>query len=155
MNRGCLSLLFAAVALAQVRLQEDPIQVAVRAYHTAHAEGRFDEAAAKRELARSLLDQIPQDAQFGNSVWNVAQLYQGSGLSAQAMAIAQHALERVTTLDGRIQILQMVADFYQQDRNLLQAVAYREKAVAALDEAATKPAEPNSGATSVRTGLTR
>lgn len=154
MKRGCLSLLLAAVALPQVRPQEDPIQVAVKAYHTAHAEGQFDEAAAKRELARSLLDQAPADSQFGNSVWNVAQLYQGSGLSAQALAIAQQALARATTPGSRIQLLQMAADFYQQDRNLLQAVAYREKAVAALDEAATKPAESNSGPVSVRIALT-
>jgi tetratricopeptide (TPR) repeat protein len=145
MNRGCLSLLFACVALAQVRPQEDPIQVAMRAYHSARDQGQFDEAAAKRELARNLLDQIPVDSQFGNSVWNVAQLYAGSGLSAQALAIGQQALARVTTLEGRIQLLQMVADFYQQDRNLLQTVAYREKLVLALDEAAARPAEPNSG----------
>jgi hypothetical protein len=153
MKRGCLSLLFACVASAQVRPQEDPVQVAVRAYHSARAQGQFDEAAAKRELARSLLDQAPADSQFGNSVWNVAQLYQGSGLSAQALAIAQQALTRATTLGSRIQLLQMVADFYQQDRNLLQAVAYREKAVAALDEAAATPAEPNGGASSLRMGL--
>jgi hypothetical protein len=154
MKRGCLSLLLASIALAQVRPQEDPIQVAVRAYHTAHAEGRFDEAVAKRDLARSLLDQAPADSQLGNSVWSVAQLYQGSGLSAQALAIAQQALARATTLGSRIQLLQMVADFYQQDRNLIQAVAYREKAVAALDEAATKPAESNSGPASVSIALT-
>src|ERR1035438_3900657 len=131
MNRGRLSLLFAGVALAQVRPQEDPIQVEVRAYHDSCNRGQFDEAAAKRELARNLLDQTPPDAQFGNSVWNVAQLYAGSGLSAQALAIAQQALARSTTLESRIQLLQMVADFYQQDRNLLQAVGYREKLVAA------------------------
>jgi hypothetical protein len=153
MKRGCHLLLFACAALAQVRPQEDPIQIAVRAYHTAHAEGQFDEAAAKRELARSLLDQIPVDSQFGNSVWNVAQLYQGSGLSAQALAIAQQALPRATTLNARIHFLEMIADFYQQDRNLLQAIVYREKEVAALDEAAAKPAEPNAGPTSVRIAL--
>ena len=98
MNRGCLSLLFACVALAQVRPQEDPIQVAMRAYHSARDQGQFDEAAAKRELARNLLDQIPVDSQFGNSVWNVAQLYAGSGLSAQALAIGQQALARY--IDG-------------------------------------------------------
>jgi tetratricopeptide (TPR) repeat protein len=153
MKRGCLSLLFACVALAQVRPQEDPIQAVVRAYQTARDHGQSNEAAAKREVARSLLDQIAPDSQFGNSVWTVAQLYQGSGLSAQAMAIAQQALARATTLDTRIQLLQMVSDFYQQDRNLLQAVMYRERLVTALDEAATKPpAEPNSGPGMVRMG---
>ena len=92
MKRGCLSLLFACVASAQVRPQEDPVQVAVRAYHSARDQGNFNEAAAKRELARNLLDQIPADSQLGNSVWNVAQLYAGSGLSARALAIAQQVL---------------------------------------------------------------
>ena len=133
MKRGCLSLLLAGIAVAQARPQEDPIQIAVRAYHTAHAEGRFDEAVAKRDLARSLLDQAPADSRFGDSVWSVAQLYQGSGLCGPALAIAQQALARATTLGSRIQLLQQVADFYQQDRNLLQAVAYREKVVAALE----------------------
>jgi hypothetical protein len=150
MNRACLSLLFAGVVLAQVRPPEDPIQVALRDYRNAREQGQFDEAAAKRELARKLLDQIPADAQFGNAVWNVAQIYQGSGLSAQALAIGQQALARATTLENRIQLLQMVGDFYAQERNLLQAVAYREKLIAALDEAAAKPAEPNSGPTAVR-----
>jgi hypothetical protein len=148
MKRGCLSLLFAGVALAQVRPpQEDPLQVAVRAYHTARDQGQFVEAAAKRDLARNLLEQTPVDSQFGSSVFNVAQLYQGANLSAQALAIGQQALARATALHIRIQLLQMVADFYQQDRNLLQAVAYREKLVAALDEAAAKPAEPNAAPT--------
>jgi hypothetical protein len=152
MNRACLALLFAGIALAQVR-QQDPVQAAVEAYRSAYQQGQFDEAAAKRDLARSLLDQIPADSQFGNSVVNVAQLYEGSGLSAQALAIAQQALARATTLDTRIQLLQTVADFYQQHRNLLQALVYREKLVAALDEAAAKPVEPNSAPTSVRFGV--
>jgi hypothetical protein len=145
MSRACLSLLFACVVLAQVRPQEDPIQALLRDYRSAREQGQFDEAAAKRDLARKLLDQIPADSQFGNAVWNVAQLYQGSGLSAQALAIGQQGLARATTLENRIQLLQMVGDFYAQERNLLQAVAWREKLIAALDEAAAKPAEPNSG----------
>lgn len=149
MKLGCLSLFLAGVALAQVRPQEDPLQAAVRAYHDAHNGGHFDEAAAKRELARNLLSQAPPDAQFGNSVWDVAQLYAGSGLRAQALAIAQQGLARAATPESQIQLLGMVADFYQQDRNLLQAVAYREKMVAALDEAAAKPVAPENGPTSV------
>jgi hypothetical protein len=130
--------------------QEDPIQVAMKAYHSARAQGQFAEAAAQRELARTLLDQVPADSQFGTSFWNVARLYQGSGLSAQALAIAQQALARATALDTRIQLLQMIADFYQQDGNFLQAVPYREKLLAALDEAAAQPQKPNGGIASSR-----
>ena len=157
MSRACLSLhfalLFAGVILAQVRPQEDPIQAALRDYRSARDQGQFDEAASNRELARKLLDQIPVDSQFGSAVWNVAQLYQGSGLSAQALAIGQQGLARATTLENRIQLLQMIADFYAQERNLLQAVAYREKLIAALDEAAARPSEPNDASTPMRVGI--
>jgi Tetratricopeptide repeat len=145
MSRACLSLLFAGVVLAQVRPPEDPIQAVLHDYGSAREQGQFDEAASKRELARKLLDQIPVDSQFGSAVWNVAQLYQGSGLSAQALAIGQQGLARATALENRIQLLQMIGDFYAQERNLLQSLAYREKLITALDEAAAKPAEPNSG----------
>jgi hypothetical protein len=148
MYRGFLWSLFAAFALAQIQYQEDPVQTAIRAYQTARDQGHFAEAAAKREQARSLLDRIPADSQqYGNSVRSVAQLYQNAGMSAKGLAIAQQALSRATD-DNRVELLQMIADFYQQDRNLLQAVGYREKAVAAMDEAAAKPAKPETNAPS-------
>src|ERR1700676_5007456 len=146
MHRGFFFSVFAAVGLAQIPpQQEDPVQSAIRAYQNAREQGRFDEAVTKRELARDLLDQIPPDSpQLGHSVRNVAQIYQGAGLMRQAIAIAQQALARTAAPEERIQLLQMIADFYMQEQNLLQALVYREKAVAALDEEATKPAVPNT-----------
>jgi tetratricopeptide (TPR) repeat protein len=145
MYRGCLLLLSVGVARAQLRFQEDPIQIAIRAYQTAREQGQFDEAVAKRDLARNLLDQIPGDSpQLGNSARNIAQLYDSSGFRTQALAIAQQALARATAPSTRMELLEMAADFYQQDGNLLHAVGYREKAVAALEEAAAKPAAPNT-----------
>ena len=146
MHRGFLFSVFAAVGLAQIPpQQDDPLQAAVRAYQKAREQGRFDEAVTQRESARNLLDQIPADSpQLGYSVRNVAQIYQGAGLMQQAVAITQQALARAAAPDERIQLLQMIADFYQQEQNLLQAVVYREKAVAVLDEEAAKPAVPNN-----------
>ena len=142
MYRGLLPLTFVAVTLAQVQSQEDPIQVAIKEYQTARDQGRFNEAVTKREAARALLDKLPgDDPQFGYSVRNVAQLYQASGLPAKALAIELRALERATDTN-RAELLGMVAESYQQDRNLLQALVYREKVVAALDEAASKAALP-------------
>jgi len=140
MYRGTVCVLLAAVSTAQVRPQEDPLQTAVKEYDTAHNEGRFSEAALKREIARGLLDRIPADSpHLATSVRSVAQLYQDSGLTVRALAAARQALARATATDSRIQLLETIADFYQQDRNLLQAVAYREKAVIATDEAAAEP----------------
>jgi tetratricopeptide (TPR) repeat protein len=125
--------------------QEDPLQAVIRAYQKAHEQGRFDEAVTQRESARSLLDQIPPDSpELGYSVRNVAQIYQNAGLMQQAITIAQQALARATSPEERIQLLQMIADFYTQEQNLLQAVVYRERAVAVLDKVAAQPAVPNS-----------
>src|SRR5207244_1605682 len=77
---------------------------------------------------------------------NVAQIYQGSGRRLQARAIYQDALTRADALGEwhptRIQLLNMLASSLQQDGNLLKALSYREKAVAAL-EAAPAGATPD------------
>lgn len=143
MYRGLL-LCCTVVALAQIPPQEDPVRAAINASQTAHNQGRFDEAAVKRAQARSLLDQVPGNSpQFGNFVERVAFLYQTTGLSAQALAIVQQGLTRAALPASQLQLLQRIADFYQQDQNLLQAAVYREKAIAAMEESLTKPAALN------------
>src|SRR5882672_5640438 len=95
MVRPVLCLLLAGSAVAQTQPREDPLMAAIRAHQKAREEGRFDEAAAKRELARGVLDQIPAGTpQFANRVFSVTQLYQNSGLTAKALAVAQQALSR-------------------------------------------------------------
>lgn len=139
MHRGLLGLLLSLSALAQAP-QQNPLDVAVQAYWKARTEARFDEAAAKREEARGLLAQMPVEApQFGGWVQNVAQLYQGGGMYARAREVAEAALAQTGRLGDahptRILLLNMLAGFWQEDRNLLKAVTYAEKAVAALEAA--------------------
>jgi tetratricopeptide (TPR) repeat protein len=146
MHRGFLYLLLSLTALAQSP-QQNPLDAAYQAYHNARQEARFDDAAAKREEARGLLAQMPVDApQFGNWVQNVAQLYQGGGMYAQAREVAEAALARTGRLGDahptRIQLLNMLANFWQEDRNLLKAATYAEKAASALETA--PPASPTA-----------
>ncbi len=137
MHPGTGWVLWSAVALAQVPRQ-DPLGAAIQAYWQARNDARFDEAAAKREEARGLLSRVAVGApQYGSWAQNVAQLYQNAGISAQARAIAQEALSRADGLGqshpARILLLNMLADFWQEDRNLLKSLVYREKAAVALD----------------------
>jgi tetratricopeptide (TPR) repeat protein len=139
MIRGFLCLIWSLTALAQPP-QQNPIDTAVQAHWKARADARFEEAAAQREQARSLLAQMPVDApQFGSWVQSVTQLYQGGGMYARAREVAQDALARTSRLGDtnptRILLLNMMAGFWQEDRNLLKAVPYLEKAVAALEAA--------------------
>src|SRR5712692_5650907 len=137
MLRGFLFVLCSAVSLSQVPPRE-PFDIAVQSYRDARANGNFDQAAARREEARGLLAQTPLDLPLLPSrVQTVAQLYQSSGWWAQARAVVQDELSRSNSLADwhplRIQLLNMLADFWQQDGNLLKALSYREKAVAALE----------------------
>src|SRR5713101_6732902 len=139
MLRGFLFVLWATVALGQAPPRE-PFDIAVQSYRDARASGNFDQARSSREEARGLLAQTPLDSPLLPSrVQTVAQLYQGSGWWAQARAVVQDGLARANSLADwhpiRIQLLNMLADFFQQDGNLLKALSYREKAVADLDAA--------------------
>jgi hypothetical protein len=84
-------------------------------------------------------------------VQTVAQLYQSAGWRAQARAVVQDELSRANSLAEshpmRIQLLNMLADFWGQDGNLLKALSHREKAMAALEAAppSTSPDAPSSG----------
>src|SRR5580704_7412061 len=129
MRRGILFLSCCVVALSQDR-QIDPLESAVQSYQDARAQGNFAEAAARREEARTLLARTPVDSpQFGNWVQSVQQIYQNSGRRAQARAILTDALARANSLGEshpvRIQLLNMLADSWQSDGNLLKAVTYR------------------------------
>src|SRR6266852_2512119 len=139
MNRGIVCLLWSVIAVAQVR-QREPFDTAIQAYGAARNAGHFDEAAAKRAEARDLLDRTPVDApQFGNWTQTVAQLYQQASMSVQARAIVEKALSRAAALGEshptRILLLTTLAENWQQDRNLLKALVYWEKAAAAADHA--------------------
>jgi len=146
MLRGFLFVLCSTVALGQAPPRE-PFDIAVQSYRDAHARGNFDQAHSSREEARGLLAQTPLDLPLPSRVQTVAQLYRSSGWWAQARAVVQDELARANSLAEwhpiRIQLLNMLADFFQQDGNLLKALSYREKAVAALD-AAPPSASPDT-----------
>src|SRR5579872_7458048 len=141
MPRAFLFLLSGAVAFAQTEAR-DPFDRAMQLSQQARTQGNSADAAQHREEARTLLDQMPLSSpQWPGRVQNLAQSYQGSGRHAQARAMVADALSRASTLPewspARLQLLTTLAEFWQQDGNLLKAVSYREKAVAAFE--ATPP----------------
>src|SRR5579871_4619456 len=152
MPRGSWLLLFPALALAQT--PPDPYDRAMQAMQEARSQGNPAEVAARRDEVRRLLDQFHAGSpQWAGRVQNVAQIYEGSGRHAEARAIAEDALKRASALPpwnpGRIRLLDSLAGFWQQDGNLLKALAYREKAVAAFEAtppgaAATQAATPST-----------
>jgi hypothetical protein len=105
-------------------------------YYQAHSEGRFDDAAARRETARLSLDHARFDA---NQVLTVFRLYETAGLTAQARAVLQSALSRTQALGeshpSRIQLYRALADSWLQDRNLLRSLTYFERLAAAMETA--------------------
>jgi tetratricopeptide (TPR) repeat protein len=118
----------------------EPFEIAVQSYWAARASGNFGQARALREGARSLPAQTPLDSPpLTNRVQTVAQLYQSSGWWAHSRAVVQDELSRASSLAEshpiRIQLLNMLADSWRQDGNLLKALSYREKAVAAFEAA--------------------
>jgi tetratricopeptide (TPR) repeat protein len=141
MPRGFLLLLCCTVALGQVE-PRDPFDRAMQSSQQARTQGNPVEAATRREEARKLLEQMPAGSpQWAGRVQNLAQAYQGSGRHVQARAVVQDALARANALPewnpAHIQLLNTLAEFWQQDGNLLRALSYREKAVAAFE--ATPP----------------
>src|ERR1035441_7957849 len=137
MLRMPLFLICSLAALAQ-----DPFDAANQTFWEARNQCRFEAAAAAREQARALLLRVPVDSpRFAGWVQQVVQLYQNSNRNAQARAVLAEALDRTRPLgDGhptRIAMLNGLADSWQQDGNLLKAVAYLEQAVTA--QAKTPP----------------
>src|SRR5579864_4673964 len=141
MPRGLLLLLCGTLAVGQVE-PRDPFDRAMQSSQQARTQGNFAEAAARREEARKLLEQMPAGSpQWAGRVQNLARAYQGSGRHVQARAVLEDALARANALPEwtpvYIQLLNTLAEFWQQDGNLLKALSYREKAVAAFE--ATPP----------------
>ncbi len=146
MRSSLMCLLCASIAQAQVP-QRDLFSEVTSAYWKARGEGQFDEAAARRQEARSLIESLPlDDPQYAQKVQQVSQMYENGGFSAQARSILQNALLRATTLGeshpARIQLLGALANSWQQDRNLLRAVECLEKAVAAAATDSPGPLVP-------------
>jgi len=147
MPGGFLVLLCSAVALAQLGpAPRDPFDTVLESYQEARVAGSFDQAAAHREQARALAAHTPPDSpRFAGHVQTVSQLYQGAGRHAQAQAILEDALARTAVLGPshpiRLQLLEALAGFWQQDGNLLRAAAEREKIVAAMEAAPPQAGE--------------
>src|SRR5258708_40004158 len=121
-----LSLPVAAQNFGQGRAnpQEEPINVANNAFWKAQNEGRFADAVVQREETRRLLARVaPDDPRFANWVESLARIYQNAGMATDARTIVEGALDRASALPpshpSRIALLNLMSDFWQQDRNLL------------------------------------
>jgi hypothetical protein len=155
MPRGFLLLLCCTLAPGQFE-PRDPFDRAMQSSQQARTQGNPGEAAARREEARKLLEQMPAGLpQWAGRVQNLAQAYQGSGRHVQARAVVQDALMRANALPewnpAHIQLLNTLAEFWQQDGNLLKALSYREKAVAAFE--ATPPGASSDAAQAMPPGV--
>ena len=100
MHRAIVCLLCSSFALAQVR-PRPPIEVLIQAHSEARNNGRFEEAAGKREEARRLLSRAPVDEpQFGGWAKWVSQLYEHSSMTAQARAILEGIAQLIAQAGG-------------------------------------------------------
>jgi tetratricopeptide (TPR) repeat protein len=141
MRRTLIYILLTAPLLAQFDrpdFQQAPIDALVQSYQSAYSEGRFDEAAAKRDQARALLNQTAvTDPQFANWAERVSQLYDGGGFAAQARDVLEQALARngatAESAPARVALLNAIARSWEQDRNLLKAATYLEQALEAAE----------------------
>jgi len=144
MPPGLLLLLCASTALAQFsRIPgeiTDPIAAKIEARRKASEEGRFADAAALREGARTILSKLPAESpQFTGWVQSVVSEYEGSGRMAQARAIIEDALARVNAKSAdHTVLLQWLARLWQNDGNLLKAVATLEQVAAGPPSVAPK-----------------
>jgi tetratricopeptide (TPR) repeat protein len=144
MRCGIVSLLCSWVALAQPA-QRDPIQSLINAYRTASSEGRFDEAAARRADARDLLKRVPPDApDLAFWVSQVSMLYARAERTAEASALLEDAVVRAGNGPRATSLLNDLSSSWEQEGNLLRAVEYAEKAIAAAE--APETASPAEGA---------
>jgi len=147
-----LPLLTAAIAFGQLvflntpgqmRQNQTPIDSAIQAYYDLGRQGHREEAAARREQARALLDNAPLESQqYIYWVQSVTQMYEQSGRTVEVRNILQTALARGNRLPDwhpvRVFLLTNLANSYQRDGYLLKAVTYLEQAARAADKA---PAE--------------
>ena len=136
MLRLPLFLLCSLAALAQSSPRQNPLDAAIQAVWQARNSDRGEDAVAAREQARALLSrESPDSPQFSYWVQQVSQFYQNANWKAQARAVLQEALARTAPLADshptRNAILITLSNSWQQDGNLLKAVAYLEQAAAA------------------------
>src|SRR5262249_55834210 len=158
MYRALVGLLLGFTLRAQMP-QRDAMEEASSAYFKARSEGRFDVASAKREEMRQILDGSPATSpQLPNWVQRVSQAYQESAMSVQGRAVVEQALARTSGLGesapARIQMLNMLANYWEQDRNLLKAASYLEKVAEAAANAPQAPALADAQARALRGVIT-
>lgn len=149
-----LILLCCCPALAQAPKQE-PIEAALTAAQRGNG-GSAGDAAAARNQARSLLQQVPVDEpRFSMWAQSVSQLYRNQGWNAQARAVLQEALDRTGALpdsaSSRLMILRALGEAWRQDGNLLKAVPYFERTAA--EESAASRATGAPGPKGMRPAL--
>lgn len=148
MHRLPLLLVCSLTAAAQMRgqLQLDPMGAAIRDIESAQRAGNYDEAVARREEARALLQHTPADSpQFAGWAQQLSSSYQNSGLNAKGRAVLEEALSRTAALGesnaAHISLLSSLGYAWQRDGSLLKAVSYLERSAAA--EAAAPPPPPS------------
>lgn len=129
-----LFLVWRAIASAQYYPQQDALDAVLRTAWQAN--GTRGDISAIRQKALDLLRQMPVTApRLAFQAQQVAQLYSGGGLHAQARRVLDEALVRITPLGdsdpGRIHLLNALANEWRQDGNLLKAAQYLEQAAAA------------------------
>jgi tetratricopeptide (TPR) repeat protein len=138
MRRSLAYLLFASAVLAQSGRpvpQQAPIDALIRSYQSAYSNGKFDEAAAARDQARALLNQIPvDDPQYANWAQRVSGIYENGGFALRSRDVLEQALTRAGGLGDssptRVALLDALSRSWEQDRNLLKAVSYLGQAAA-------------------------
>lgn len=145
MLRGLTCLLWLPLLGAQVP-QQDAFDLETQAYYFARGRLDFEAAAKHRDKARLLLAALPaEDQQSAYRARMVAQLYDSAGLIARGRGVLEQVLARSPAgSPARASILSAISDSWEQDRNLLKAIAYREQAVAAFEQQSS--AEPAAGA---------
>ncbi|MGA3242797.1 MAG: tetratricopeptide repeat protein, partial [Bryobacteraceae bacterium] len=129
--------------------QQAPVDALIQSYQSAYSNGKFDEAAAARDQARALLNQIPvDDPQFANWAQRVSGIYEYGGFALRARDVLEQALARAGGLGDssptRVALLDALSRSWEQDRNLLKSVSYLEQAVAATEAQPPRTA-PASG----------
>lgn len=110
-------------------------------YWAARQQARWPEAAAAREKARRLLRGFPAaHPEFSNWSRNIADMYSGGGLTAEARSVLEESLGRTGESGGlraaRMNLLLALAESWEGDRNLVKAAECRERALAELERLA-------------------
>jgi len=137
MLRAIAIWLIPLAALGQQARPLEPFAAAHNAYWEAHNNGRFEDATRYRDEARRLLAKIePETPQFATSAAQLAGVYANAAMTVEARTILEGALERVARAHpDRAALLTALADSWEEDRNLLKALVYREQAAAAHETA--------------------